>query len=75
MILLGLGVAALLVNWLVQFPAQAEPVLSPILLIFGIVFTVLGLAVIAENEIKDYRARKSQGRHALPPPVEYRRMQ
>jgi hypothetical protein len=60
MIMLALGVSALLVNWLVQFPAAAEPVLSPILEIFGIVFTVLGVAVITEEHVSNYRLLRSR---------------
>lgn len=69
MIVFALGVAALLVNWLVQFPDAAEPVLNPILLIVGITFTVLGVAVIAEDRIKEYRDR----RNGTPPPTSHRR--
>jgi hypothetical protein len=58
MIMLGLGISALFVNWLVSFPVAAQPVLHPILLTFGIVFTVLGVALITEDRIREYHDRR-----------------
>jgi hypothetical protein len=65
MIVFALGVAALLVNWLVAFPAAAAVVLHPVLAIFGIVFVVVGVAVITEDHIKEHRDYKNNvtGRH------------
>jgi hypothetical protein len=68
MIIFALGISALLVNWLVSFPAAAAAVLHPILMIIGIVFIVLGVAVVAEDYIREYRRGS-----APPPPTSHRR--
>jgi hypothetical protein len=63
MIVLALGIAALLVNWLVTFPAAAAVVLNPILLILGIVFIVVGVAVVTEDHIREHRDRTNPVAH------------